>query len=49
VALPRVTGPGMPTLLGMRSQAGVVDTDVSSAFDAVLNHPHVTKQADVAF
>ena len=42
-------GRGMPTLLGIRSQAGIVDTDVSAAFDAVLNHPQITKQTDLGF
>jgi erythromycin esterase len=34
---------------GLRSQSAVVDTDVSAAFDAVVNHPRVTRQPDVHF
>ena len=33
----------------IRSQGGYVDTDVSAAFDAVISHPRITRQADLGF
>jgi erythromycin esterase len=42
-------GRGVPALDGIRSQGGYVDTDVSEAFDAVVNHPRITQQAGLGF
>ena len=42
-------GPDMVALNRIRSRGGYVDTDVSAAFDAVISHPRITRQADLGF